>query len=214
MPIPRKKSTVRKVGGRRYGVAKSMLRRARVKQPVQFFKRSTYLSGIVSANSTSDVFGTQVFSLSQVPKFSEFTELYDQYKINLVKWYLIPRGNQSDVGTSTTTGQLMGVFSALDYDDNTAPTSIQDIMEYQNSKMTRSYQMHKRVLKPRARVNVVGSGGAGVNGQIMGSKNPWIDCNAPTTPHFGVKYVLQQLPAGTQMYDMKIDFYLAFKNVR
>lgn len=188
--------------------------RSRVRQPVQFFKRSTYLSGIVTATSTADIYGTQVFSISQVPNVAEFTTLYDQYKINLVKWQLIPRGNQSDVGTSTTTGQLMGVFSALDYDDNSAPTSIQDIMEYQNARMTRSNQIHKRVLKPRARVNIVGSGGAGVNGQIFGSRNPWIDCNAPTTPHFGIKYVLQQLPAGTQIYDMKIDFYMAFKNVR
>jgi len=175
-------------------------------QPVQFFKRSVYLPGW-SATGTSDVPGSFVFKLSDIPSASEFTNLYDHYKINLVKWTIIPRGNTSDV---TTAGNSMGVFTAIDYDSNTTPTSLDDLLEYQNMRMTRSTQQHKRVFRPLARDGIIGSASALVSGQYRG----WIDCTADTVPHYAIKYWFQALPTGTQQYDLKVDYYLAFKNVR
>lgn len=175
-------------------------------QPVQFFKRSQYLPGYF-AHSTTDTSGAFIFRLSDVPDVADFTNLYDMYKINLVKWTLIPRGNSSDV---TTQGQSMGVFTALDYDDNATPASLDTIMQYQNMKMTRSTQQHKRILRPLARNNIIGAGGTVNNGPYRG----WLDCGSTTTPHFGIKFWLQALPSGIQQYDIKLDYYLSFKNVR
>lgn len=206
---------IRKVRSQAKAAMRRVMRSRRgPRQPVQYFKRSVYVPGATQANSTATVYGSSIFNLNAIPNATEFTNLYDQYKINLVKFQLIPRGNASDIQNGTTTGQSMGVFSAIDYDDNTAPTSIDELMQYQNMKMTRSHQIHKRVFKPRARINIVGAAGAGVNGQIFGSRNPWIDCNAPTVPHYCLKWALQQLPNGFQDYDLKVDYYLAFKNVR
>lgn len=213
---------IRRVGGRRVGAARrAPVRRlgARVGrsqigpiQPVQYFKRTDYSSGFVTANSTGDVFATYVFQLGQVPDVGDFTQLYDQYQIKMIKWSLIPRGSSSDVGTGTTTGQLMGVFSCIDYDDNTNPSSIDEIAQYQNMKMTRSNQIHKRLLRPRVRVAGISAAGTVVNTNPIAGV--WCDCNNTTIPHYGIKYALQQLPNGTQTYDLKVDYYLAFKNVR
>lgn len=221
MPIVR----VCRVGGRRVGaVRRRMVVRRRPKvglmrsriprtiQPVHYFKRTDYVSGVATATSLGDVFGAYVFSLAQVPTPSDFTNLYDQYCIKFVKWMLIPRGNSSDVGTAATTGQNMGVFSVIDYDDNTTPTSIDELTEYQSMKMTRSNQYHTRAFKPKIRNAVIGSAGVIVNGNPKATE--WIDCNSTTVPHYGIKYALQQLPNGSQIYDLKVTYYLSFKNVR
>ena len=207
---------VRRVGGRRRPLGRrAVVGRGRipgVKQPVQYFKRTDYLSGAITASSLADTFGTYVFSLAQIPDVSDFTNLYDQYQIKMVKWTIIPRGNSMDVQTGLTTGQNMGVFSVLDYDDNTTPTTLDELMQYQNMRMTRSTQQHKRVLRPKLRNAVVGSAGVIANGN--NTRHTWIDCNNTTVPHYGIKYALQQLPNGSQIYDLKVDYYLAFKNVR
>jgi len=185
---------------------RSLRPRGGIMQPVQYFKRSVYLPGW-SSTGTTDVPGAFIFRLNDVPNVAEFTGLYDQYKINLVKWTLIPRGNSSDV---TTQGNSMGVFTALDYDSNVAPTALNDLLQYQNMRMTRSTQQHKRVFRPVARDALIGSAGAIVGGIYKG----WIDCNVDNVPHYAIKYWFQALPSGTQQYDLKIDYYLAFKNVR
>lgn len=197
---------------RRAVMARGRMVKKGIRQPVHYFKRTDYNSGFITATSTGDTFGTQVFSLASVPDVGDFTSLYDQYAIKMVKWTLIPRGNSMDVQTGLATGQSMGVFSSIDYDDNTSPTSIDELCQYQNMKMTKSTQMHKRLLKPRVRNAVIGSAGVIANGYT--TRTTWVDCNNTTVPHFGLKFALQQLPNGTQIYDLKIDYYLAFKNVR
>lgn len=212
---PGGRGAARRVGGRRFGAPlRRALKRSRagVRQPVHYFKRTDYNSGFVVANSTGDVFASYAIQLAQIPDVGDFTSLYDQYQIKMVKWTLIPRGTSSDVGTGTTTAQSMGVFSAIDYDDNTVPTSIDELAQYQNMKMTRSVQMHKRVFRPRIRLAGISAAGTVVN--TNPTRGVWCDCNNTTIPHYGLKYALQQLPNGTQTYDLKVDFYIAFKNVR
>lgn len=186
-------------------------RRGVSNQAIHYFKRSDYISGFAVASSTADQFGALVFSIAQLHDVSDFTNLFDQYQIRKVRVSIIPRANSSDAGTGTTTGQSMGVFSCIDYDDNTALTSLDEIMDYQNVKMTRSTQQHVRTFVPRLRNAVVGSLGVIAYGN---NRNTWIDTNATTVPYFGMKTCFQQLPNGTQIYDLKVDYWLAFRNVR
>lgn len=189
-----------------------------VRQPIQYFKRSVYLSGNILSSISNDVFQALNFTLSQVPSYTDFTTLYDQYRINGIKWTLIPRGNTAEItassGASTVfQGQSTGVFSAIDYDDNTAPTSINQLCEYQNMKMTRATQLHSRYLKPRVNTTGITNIGTGVTGPMMNTRG-WLDCDFINVPHFGLKLALQQAVNYNLTYDVKIDFYLAFKNVR
>lgn len=189
-----------------------------VRQPIQYFKRSVYLSGNILSSTANDVFQALNFTLSQVPSYTDFTTLYDQYRINGIKWTLIPRGNTAEItaasGASTVfQGQSTGVFSAIDYDDNTAPTSINQLCEYQNMKMTRATQLHSRYLKPRVNTTGITNIGTGVTGPMMNTRG-WLDCDFINVPHFGLKLALQQAVNYNLTYDVKIDFYLAFKNVR
>lgn len=192
---------------RRYG-------RRRIPQPIQYFKRTQYLSENTLSSNTADVFFNHFFTLSQVPDSTDFTNLYDQYCIKAVKITLIPRGNVADISVpGSYNGQSVGVFSVIDYDDTNLLTSIQKACEYPNMKMTRSHQQHSRYFKPRFNLNGVTNQGTGTVDTTMNTRG-WLDCNRINVPHFGIKFALQQTPNVPQVYDVKIDYYLAFKNVR
>lgn len=182
-----------------------------LRQPVQYFKRSTYSSGFQMNSTTNDIHGVYYFTLNSVPGVSDFTGLYDQYRIMAVKWSLIPRGNASDITPAgTAAAQSVGVFSCLDYDDSTALTGITQYLQYQNHKMTRSHQVHSRYLKPKINAEILN------NTTIANALNTrgWLDVQAADIPHYGIKYCLQQAPNSAQQFDLKVDYYLAFKNVR
>lgn len=175
---------------------------------IHYFKRTLYQSGAISGSTLLDTFGASVFRLNQVPNFNEFTVLFDQYKICGIKWMLMPRGNSSEIGSNQ--GQVK-FFSVIDYDDNTAPSSITDLVQYENLKVTPTSRDHKRYLVPKVAREVYSS--ATTTGYSAASSQ-WIDCTNDAVPHYGLKYMLQQLPAGTQQFDLKVTYYLAFKNVR
>lgn len=217
MPLFKKKYAPRtKLIRRRKMAPRRAMGLRRPRQPVQYFKRSVYLSGNILSSITSDVFQGLSFTLSQVPNNSEFTSLYDQYRINGIKWTLIPRGNTAELTGAPPTvfqGQSTGIFSAIDYDDATAPTSINQLCEYQNMKMTRATQMHSRYIKPRVNLQGITNAGTGAVGSTMNTRG-WLDVSQINVPHFGLKLALQQSVNYNLTYDVKIDFYLAFKNVR
>lgn len=214
MPLLRKLAPKRRLIRR-----KTMMKRRAIiprspRQPVQFFKRSVYYSGWTANSTTTDIFVNYFGALSVLPNVSEFTSLYDQYRINGIKVTLIPRGNQSDIGTASgTVAQSVGVFSVIDYDDINPLTSLNQAMQYQNLKMTRSHQIHSRYFKPRILNSVLANAGTGAVANA-GSTRGWLDVTSDNIPHMGVKFVLQQSPNSVQTFDVKIDYFLAFKNVR
>lgn len=216
MPIRRRygrRRLVRKPRARVMRLRRGMIGR-RIAQPVQYFKRSQYLSGNILTSNTSDTYVNQLFTLSQIPNSSEFTSLYDQYCIKGVKVTIIPRGNTAEIIVpGNYNGQSVGVFSVIDYDDTNTLSSIQAACEYQNMKMTRSTQQHSRYLKPRFNLNGIINQGTGVVDTMMNTRG-WIDCNRINVPHFGLKWAFQQAVNAPLQYDVKIDYYLAFKNVR
>lgn len=219
MPVQRRRYAPKRKLIRRKRYARRPMRMIRsVRQPVQYFKRSIYLSGNILSSVSSDTFAGLSFTLSQVAGNAELTALFDQYRINGIKYSLIPRGNTAEItassgASSVFQGQSTGVFSVIDYDDATAPTTITQLMEYQNLKMTRATQTHSRYFKPRVNLQGVTNLGTGATGPTMNTRG-WIDCDFINVPHFGLKLALQQAVNYNLTYDVKIDFYLAFKNVR
>jgi len=199
---------------RRWGVGrrgKKGIRRGRrpvrrARQLVHKFKRSVFYSGSFAGSTITDTFGGIRFRLVDVPGSAEFTSLFDQYKITGVKVSFLPRGNVGEVGTNQG---IVKFFTAIDYDDITALTSINDLLQYENAKTTRSTQDHSRFLRPKVAALAYQSS----VGNAYMPRTGWIDCNNTTVEHYGIKWALQQLPVGSQTFDVKIDYYLSFKNV-
>lgn len=186
----------------------------KIRQPVQYFKRSVYTPNAYTSNNLTDVFFAQVFRLNDLPNFTEFQNLYDQYCIKGVKVTLMPKfdtATQTGTGTTPTAQHVMNrVVSCLDYDDNTALTNIGEALQYQNHKMSKGIRDHSRYFKPKALLEAYGGIG---QTHYMPKSNMWIDIANANTPHYALKWVITSCPLNLQ-YDMKVDYYLAFKNVR
>lgn len=170
------------------------------------FKRTSYNPALITAGIL-DIAGASAFNLNLVPNASEFTSLFDQYRIDKIVWTLMPRGNSAEQGTNNTNTKI---FSVLDYDDETAPANLNTLLQYPNVKCTTLSRDHKRTLVPKfatqTYISAVATG--------YGARTGWLDCDNSNVPHFGVKYFIQAPGAGTQVIDVKTDFYLSFKGVR
>lgn len=174
------------------------------RQPVQYFKRTLYVKGWKNSSTTADVFWDFRATLTDVPSSSEFTALYDQYKINAFKLTIMPRSTEASVGQDSSV-----IGSVIDYDDNVTPTNVTQLVQYQNLKMTRGSRIHTRYVKPKIATQVFQTGVL----PGYGSSKSYIDVASPDVPHYGLKGYIQQT-ATVQTFDLKVDYYLAMKNVR
>lgn len=203
---------------RRYKARKAQLKRRRVargrvgkiRQPVHYFKRSVFTPAAFTVSAGTDFFNASQFQLGFLPDVTDFTSLYDQYKILSVTIKLMPRGNSSDVGVAAGIGNMTRVFSVLDYDDSVVPTSLNQLIQYQNLKTTNSTSIHTRTLKPmfiKEVQTITGTGGSPTRGG-------WIDVLNTNVQYRGVKWCIQAPSNGSVVYDQMVTYNLAMKNVR
>ena len=126
-------------------------RRIRTRRPllrslrVHHFKRTVALSQINSSN-TGLVAGGLAFTLGQLPNFSEFTGLYDMYRINKIAIKFVPAYNSSSVGVVAE--YAPNFHTVIDATDASTPGSLNDLLQYGNHRMTCGTQTHLRVFTP------------------------------------------------------------------
>lgn len=131
-------------------------------------------------------FSTQ-FSLAQLINASDITNIADKYRIKAVIIRLFYNSTNSAVGSLYSMPQ---VYHITDHDDSTVPTpnQVREKMgvKYKTFKNASSY-IGIRV-NPRPVQELYNS--AISTGYSPMNKAPWIDCNSPNIPHYGVKGIL------------------------
>jgi len=169
---------------------------------------------LVSAQvwSGSGTYGALSFKLSDLPNYSEYTALYDEYRIKAVKVMFIPNFNVSAVDeTSGTTNSYTGVpalYTWIDTDDNTAPTAITAGQQFQTFKCHGLMNtMRQRTLIPEVSTALY-SGSFTSYGQL---KNQWIDNNSPSVVHYGLKYGILNGSSSYGVFDCVATYYLEFR---
>lgn len=185
---------------------------------VYYFKRkSNYVYDWVMAAPISQINGTTgpaaaniAFRLADVPGYTDFTNMYDQYRIRAVKLNLIPMSNVTDQNYSQF-NYATRCFSAFDPNSDgigiTGANSIQQVQEYQNSKWTPYNRIHKRYIKPKIEMTTPG-GVANVN---LAGKQPWLQCaDTGTTLHYGLHVAIDDIQSNTVMYKVEATYYMQF----
>lgn len=181
---------------------------ASVRKFVHNFKRTQYLSSaIVVPAGSSFTFGAYSFVFDAMPSYTDFTALYDMYKINGLKFTLIPRHTEVPIGTTAPGGTQ--VMSVLDFDDDVAPGSINQLCQYANLKQTRGNINHSRYWKPRIKQNV-NTVSATAGYEV--TKPKWLDLASTDIKHYGIKYAIEQSGVSV-VYDLRVDFYFQCKNL-
>lgn len=209
----RKRRSYRRKSNRRYN-----RRRKGVKQNVHFFKRHVDLGRVDGSGSGGEGFGSLFFRLSDVPNFSEFTSLYDAFKIAAVKVFFIPISNVTFAEGASNAQAIWSthyyrLLSAIDYNDDT-PVNMAALREYQNCKMTPNNVIHKRFLKPKALTTIDEDSGSGSNYTYAEtSTNPWISTAGNQCRWFGLKFGFeQQTNDSNPRYRIEAVYYLQFKS--
>lgn len=178
------------------------------KPNVYHFKRKVFLQDYLII-STSQALGSIQFALVDLPNSTDFTNLYDQYRFNKVVFKLIPKISESSINPGAiTNANLQQIHSVIDHDDNTAPTGINQLVQYQTHKMTRGHQVHTRVLIPKCQATVSGASAAPKAKQ-------WLDCDQNSLAHRGLKFIVPApaTPGTTLYYDLELTYYMSFKAV-
>lgn len=209
-PLARKRMLARRKPVRR--IPRGLGNRVR-KPNVYSFKRTVYVPQWATVNALGDQPFKLEPKLSDLPNYTEFTALFDQYRIKGVSFKLIPRYN---VVPQTSGNPLLPtqVMSVLDY-DGTGPNTLTAIRQYQTLRTTRNTSIHKRYFKPAILQMVYESSTTTAYGPKW---NQWIDCNNDTVPHYGLYGICPQIASGVSdaeyFYDLEAVYYIQCKTVR
>lgn len=128
---PRRKA---RVARRSQRMPRRMMGRTRISRQIHNFRELIILSDIVDPGtlSTSGYFYNMSFDWSQIPQIAQYTNLYDQIKINKLKWFIEPYIQPSNASSAATPLQKWARV-VWDYDDATSITEAQ-ALQYANVK--------------------------------------------------------------------------------
>lgn len=217
---------VRRINRRRPRMTrrKRTVRRNKIARQVHKYKRivnmGTYTASQSPATGTVPARGAFSFNMNLLPNVSEYSALYDQYKISGVSLKFIPKTNQFQGGTSGTPNTIGygQIVTAIDYDDAVTPITKDQLLEFGSSKVTRSNKEHKRYLKPKMLQEIY------INSSTTGRapiSAKWIDWSFPNAEHYGIKWFIDAPVVPTPAtdsssisYDVYAVFYFMCKNTR
>jgi len=175
----------------------------KIKQPVHYFKRNVDFGSISADGFGTETTGALNFSLIDVPGYTDFTNLYDAYKIVAVKVIFIPTSDNTTT-TISSSNYNNRLFTCLDYNDSGVPATINTVREYHNCKVTGNNVIHKRFIYPKLELDTSHQFGA----------NPWTDINSSSVNYFGLKYAFEQpTNDATLRYRIEAVYYMKFKSV-
>lgn len=192
--------------------------------------RLDYSGGAAAGGTTQYSSMTYKFNVSNLPNLSEFTALFDAYKIRKVVLKMYPYQTVAGGAPANAAAASYPDFSpimhyVIDHDDNTTPnaseTGIQTLQQYPNYHRVKLTDGKRGpitiVIKPRFQMSAGVSGGGSVIG-IEGKRSAWLDMADTTIDHYGLKAVFEGIPptnfAAYCPIRCETTYYLMFKGVR
>lgn len=213
MAYKRKRTTTTTNLYRARRMRKAGLRRSRMRlsNNQHNFKRTTQLANLATS-SIAPGYRSYTFHLDQLPGVSDFTTLYDQYRINGVKLEFVPQISGMDGNPNTTLYAMPNIHMVIDRDD-TNTLALTDMMQYTGYKRKRGHLSCSVYFKPSVLTEVFRSA---VSTSYVPKTGQFIDMAAPNVPHYGVKVIVDQGPgSGIQWaWTVFATYYFTCKNVR
>jgi hypothetical protein len=164
---------------------------------------SREVGAYLSSSTSAEVFKSDYVSLGQFPAASNFSTLFDQFRIMMVEVILMP---QSSVN-NTPTASYGAVASVLDYNDANNLSSFQFATTYDNVIVSEGYQRIRRCFRPRIALAAY----TGAFGGFVNSAAQWLDISATAVQHYGFKYVWRPSSV-VASYDAYIRIHVQFRN--
>lgn len=151
------------------------------------------------------MFGSRGFYLGDIINVSDFSALFDAYRINKVVCNFHLRTDPS--GKSPFFCPVL--YTAIDRDDLAVPTAVNEVREYQ--KCQTHYLDPKKPASVVLVPNIKLSEGVGINSAE--SYKQWIDSAFTTTTHYGLKWVVPFMPTDYEM-SLEVIYYFSCKDTK
>ncbi len=148
------------------------------------------------------------FQLSDLPSYTEFTALFDQYKFSEVEIRFLPVATVSSGLATAVSTQL---YSTVDFDDGTAG-SVSALQQYETCQVTPATQELTVRLAPR--VALAAYAGAFTSYANVSS---WLDVGSPSVQHYGFKVACNTeniVGATPQIWKVVCRYTIDFKSAR
>lgn len=213
----RRRKTYRKRYPRRYRRYSRRTRRTRTSY--LSCKRQSNTVAFTSISGAGDIRAASAFQLNQVLSFGEYTNLFDQYKINCVVVTFQPDYRLITTTTGSTATQipvLMPEFHwVIDENDNATPLSIPEMQEYDRYKHRPFNRPIKIKLYPKFSLEVYKQSGNG----YASKRGLWLDTISSDTPHYGLKWAIGNFQSGasppqTVSFKVYVKFYISFRAIK
>lgn len=166
------------------------------------FKRKLQKTTIVSNAN-----GAFQFQLNDMPNYTEFSTLFDCYKIVGIKLHFLPY-IQENIDLTKVFGQ---VATCIDYTDASTPATFNEVLEYQNAKLhiptNRGFTLYFR---PRAAVAIYDGL---TTAYAQSDPKTWINTSNPDVPYYGVKYAWNGVTTNMSIA-VYATYYVKFKQVK
>lgn len=162
------------------------------------------------------LYGALEFKLSSVAQYGDFTNLFDQYRIDKVLVTFYPLWTGKDVPNNATNAIVPIMCTATDLDDAGVPASL----DYLNAKPEVQYHRTDKPfsvwIKPHVDTEIYRSA---VTTGYGNAKNVWIDSLSSDIPHYGLKYAILGDGGfgigsnGLGIMQIVVKYYVSFRRV-
>lgn len=215
----------RNLASKRKAMRRSMTPSTRALNALSVYKFTRYaapLSMITNTTGVQSIPWTQQFQLTDVVNYTDFTSLFDSYRIDKVDYYMQLLTNPegfTDVAPSLTNNAKEAwypvMWYVLDDDDSTVPTLAQ-LREKQGikRKVLKPNQIIKFTVYPKFQKQTY----AGPGGLVgYGPSKGWLDCADSGVPHYGIKGCVdfhQNVVATQYNVEVTAKYHLSFKGAQ
>jgi len=173
-------------------------------QVYNFIETDTQVNLMTTSTTISQAFGTYA-ALNGLPNATNYTALFDQYRIVQVEVWITPQIGGSG-GVLLNAGSLMK--TVVDYDNTTTTATQAFFDDFANCHTTGIQSGHYRRYTPHVAV-------AAYSGAFTSFSNvvaPWIDCASPGVQHYGLKIYADATPLGAIGIDVITRYHVQFRN--
>lgn len=131
--------------------------------------------------------------LNEVPNYTDFTSLFDSYKITHAQFKFTPHFNVGQVPLGPQNTQVARIATVIDQDDDSAPTGYQQLLQY--SSLEESMLDRERIRNFKPRVSMQAYRTATTTGYNTPDDAVWIDAAQTDVPHYCGKGLIMDTTA-------------------
>lgn len=157
-----------------------------------------------------------------IPGYTEFSNLFDKWRIDRVDTKFIFSGTNHQIVSSSTNTFVMPVLNMVtDWNDNTPTDNLLEFPQVKCMQLGTGQNTDLTIYRPGTSGATESSAGTSVFSTVM--RSPWLDTSTPTVVHYGTKFSYAQFNPVTYDYNpeviigcMKIrcKIYFSFSNPR